>query len=108
MSEVLFFAVFLLLVAAILLFDLGILSKKSHVVKPKEALGWTLVWLSLALGFYFFLMHYGYLIHGVETTEEIQGLKTDISTLSPMKVLILKAYYKPTTILWLRSSCRVF
>jgi len=74
MSEVLFFAVFLLLVAAILLFDLGILSKKSHVVKPKEALGWTLVWLSLALGFYFFLMHYGYLIHGVETTEEIQGL----------------------------------
>ena len=71
MSEIIFFTVFLALVAAILVFDLGLLNKESHIVKPKEALSWTLVWLSLAMGFYFFLMHYGYLIHGIENTEQI-------------------------------------
>lgn len=76
MSAILFFVVFLSVIAAILAFDLGLLSKKSHVVKTREALGWTIVWVSLALGFFFFLKSYGYLIHNPQNIEELQGLIT--------------------------------
>jgi tellurite resistance protein TerC len=41
-------------IIAILLFlalDLGVFHKRAHVVKFKEALGWTTVWCALALGF---------------------------------------------------------
>ena len=38
-------------VLALLLFDLGVLRRKSHDVKIKEALGWSAFWISLALVF---------------------------------------------------------
>ncbi len=42
---------FLLFVAAMLAIDLGVFHRKAHAVRFKEALGWSLVWISLALVF---------------------------------------------------------
>jgi tellurite resistance protein TerC len=42
---------FNLCVVALLLFDLGVLRRKSHDVKLKEALGWSAFWIALALLF---------------------------------------------------------
>jgi len=49
---------FLLFVLAMLAIDLGVFHRAAHEVKFKEALGWSIVWISLALvfcvGVYFF------------------------------------------------------
>ena len=46
-------------IVIMLLLDLGVFNKKSHEVSNKEALGWSLVWISLAMVFsgiiYYFL-----------------------------------------------------
>lgn len=73
-NEVIFFTVFLIGIFAILAFDLGILNPKSHVVSFKEAAGWTCVWFTLSMLFYFFLRHYGHIIHGVSTVDELINL----------------------------------
>jgi len=71
-SEHLIFAAFLLFIAAILALDLGIFDKKSHEVKFSEALIWTFVWVSFAVGFYFLLFYFGDRLHGVKTIEDVQ------------------------------------
>ena len=40
-----------LLVLALLAIDLGVFNRKAHVVSVREALGWSAVWISLAVGF---------------------------------------------------------
>jgi len=47
----LLWAGFTAVVVALLLFDLGIFHRKSHVVGIREALGWTGFWIALALSF---------------------------------------------------------
>jgi tellurite resistance protein TerC len=42
---------FAVLVVAVLAIDLGIFNRKAHVVKPREALIWTAVWVALAFSF---------------------------------------------------------
>ncbi|HET8938893.1 MAG TPA: TerC family protein [Polyangiales bacterium] len=42
---------FALLVVVVLVIDLGIFNREAHVVKPREALIWTAVWVALSLGF---------------------------------------------------------
>jgi tellurite resistance protein TerC len=49
---------FNLCVVALLLFDLGVLRRKSHDVKLKEALGWSAFWIALALLFCGGIWHY--------------------------------------------------
>lgn len=53
--------VFTVFILAMLALDLGIFNRKSHVIKMKEAMLWTLFWVMLALGFaagiYFFYGH---------------------------------------------------
>jgi tellurite resistance protein TerC len=50
---------FTLVIVFLLLIDLGVFNKKAHTVKTKEALGWYLVWVTLAaifnIGIYRFL-----------------------------------------------------
>jgi tellurite resistance protein TerC len=46
---------FAVLVVAVLAIDLGVFNRKAHVVKPREALAWTGVWVALALGFAVFV-----------------------------------------------------
>ena len=71
-SEHLIFSGFLVFIAAILALDLGIFDKKSHEVKFREALIWTLIWVGFAIGFYFLLFFFGDRLHGVETIEDVQ------------------------------------
>jgi tellurite resistance protein TerC len=42
---------FLALVLTLLALDLGVFNRKDHVVGPREALGWSVLWVSLALAF---------------------------------------------------------
>jgi tellurite resistance protein TerC len=46
---------FAVLVVAVLAIDLGIFNREAHVIKPREALVWTGVWVALALAFNFFV-----------------------------------------------------
>ncbi len=71
-SEHIIFACFLLFIAAILALDLGIFDRKSHEVKFHEALIWTIVWVSLGIGFYFLLLYFGDRLHEVKTVEDVQ------------------------------------
>jgi tellurite resistance protein TerC len=54
-----FYAGFLLLVFVLLALDLGVFHRKAHAVSIREAAGWSVVWVTLALlfntGFYFFM-----------------------------------------------------
>jgi tellurite resistance protein TerC len=43
------------LVLAVLAIDLGLFNRNAHIVKPREALVWTGVWVTLALGFSVFV-----------------------------------------------------
>ncbi len=47
----LFWGGFLLLIAALLALDLGVLNRRPHAIRFKEALLWTLVWVMLAMLF---------------------------------------------------------
>nr|WP_315151171.1 TerC/Alx family metal homeostasis membrane protein [uncultured Flavobacterium sp.] len=50
--------VFAVAVVVMLLLDLGIFNKKSHVVSNKEAITWSLVWISLAMIFSGLIYHF--------------------------------------------------
>ena len=44
-------AIFVVVIVTMLLIDLGLVNKKSHQISNKEALRWTLIWISLSMGF---------------------------------------------------------
>ena len=46
-----FYALFTLFVVGMLALDLGVFHRQAHVVSPREALGWSAVWIALALLF---------------------------------------------------------
>jgi tellurite resistance protein TerC len=71
-NEISFFAIFLVFILGILLIDLGVFSKNNHKVGFMEALVWSIVWIGFSLAFYFFILHWGYLIHGIDNLDEIQ------------------------------------
>lgn len=70
-TELVLLGGFLLLIIFVLMIDLLVVGRKSHIVSTKEALGWTSIWVLLALGFYVFLKFYGHLLHGIETQAEL-------------------------------------
>ncbi|NOX47411.1 MAG: TerC/Alx family metal homeostasis membrane protein [Chlorobi bacterium] len=71
LPEIEFFLVFLVGIFFILLLDLGVFRKQDHVIGFTEALIWSAFWILLSIGFYFFILHYGNMIHGITTKEEI-------------------------------------
>ncbi len=70
-NEILFFAIFLVFIFAVLLLDLGVLSKNHRRVGFREATLWSVVWILISVAFYFFIIRFGYLIHGIDSIEEI-------------------------------------
>ncbi|WP_028296398.1 TerC family protein [Olivibacter sitiensis] len=64
-NEILFFASFLLFIAAMLAIDLGVFNKKDHVVSLKEAGIMSAVWVLFALGFFVILRYYGDRLHDI-------------------------------------------
>jgi tellurite resistance protein TerC len=71
MSEPLFFVIFLTGIIGILLFDLLVIGKKQHIVTFREAIIWSSVWISLALGFFFFLGWRAEMIHGISDYDSL-------------------------------------
>lgn len=70
-NEVIFFITFLIFIFIVLFIDLGIFDKHSHKISLKEALVWTIIWVSLSFAFYFFLRIKGNLLHGIDSLEEL-------------------------------------
>jgi tellurite resistance protein TerC len=70
-SEIILSGGFIVVILTVLLFDLLVVGRNSHVVKPREALIWTSVWVSLALLFYFILANFGHLLHDIDTPEKL-------------------------------------
>lgn len=62
-TELLFFTVFIGVIVAVLLLDLGVFEKRNHVVRFRQALRMTILWVIVSLCFYLFLYFYGHLIH---------------------------------------------
>lgn len=75
-TEVVLMSGFLLLIIFVLMIDLLVVGRHSHIVSTKEALIWTSVWFSLSMGFYAFLYYYGHLLHGIQTPEKLSEVVT--------------------------------
>lgn len=71
-AELLFFSGFLVLIIGMLLLDLGVFSKKHHVVTFKEAATWSAIWVTVAISFYFFLSFQGHWIHGIQDLSDLK------------------------------------
>ncbi len=63
-SNFIFWILFLVFVLLMLALDLGVFNRKAHVVHFKEAIGWTVVWISLAGLFAVLLTQYGHVMTG--------------------------------------------
>jgi tellurite resistance protein TerC len=63
-SNWIFWILFIVFVLAMLALDLGVFNRKAHVVHFKEAIGWTVVWISLAGLFAVLLSQYGHIMTG--------------------------------------------
>lgn len=75
-NEFIFFSLFTLFTILVTLFDLGIFSsKKSKIVSFKEAAFWSIVWVCLSIAFFFFLRHYGYLIHDISDEAHLHRIR---------------------------------
>lgn len=75
-NEVIYFGSFLVFIAAMLSLDLGVFNKKDHVVSLKEALIMSIIWVSLALGFYAVIYFKGDLLHGITDMARLQEVVT--------------------------------
>jgi len=75
MDNTLFFAAFLLSIIGILIFDLVFVGKDKHVISLKESALWTSVWVALAAGFYFVIMHIGEQIHSIDSLASLIAYK---------------------------------
>ncbi|NTW23483.1 MAG: TerC/Alx family metal homeostasis membrane protein [Lentimicrobium sp.] len=75
-NELLFFSVFVTIISGVLMLDLGVFDKRNHIVPFKEALIYTILWVSVSLSFYVLLIFHGEWIHmgGEGSLEEIRLL----------------------------------
>lgn len=71
-NELLFFTAFIGFIVGTLLLDLGVFSRKSHVVSFREAAIWSCIWVTFAIIFYFVLKSYGHYIHGIQTFDDLE------------------------------------
>jgi len=62
-------AIFSVVVLVMLLLDLGVFNKNSHAVTNKEAITWSLVWISLSMAFSGFIYYY----MGIEKFSQFQS-----------------------------------
>lgn len=90
--ELTFFFLFLVFIVAVLLLDLGILNKKSHVIRLREAIMWCLLWIILALGFFFLMKTHGEIIHGIDSNAELKQVVEKYG--QPVQIDMNAAYEK--------------
>lgn len=70
--EALFFIVFVIIILAMLLTDLLLVGRKSHIVSFREAAIWSGIWISSALLFFVFIWFFGEKIHGIESIDQLK------------------------------------
>lgn len=75
-NELLFIAGFLVFIILILALDLGLFSKKDHVISLKQAGIMSFIMILFAVGFYFLLILEGHHLHGVDSFERLQQVVT--------------------------------
>ena len=75
-SELLFSLGFLLFIVLVLALDLGLFSKKEHVISLKQAGIMSVIMVGLAIGFYFLLLTEGHQLHGIRDFAHLQGIVT--------------------------------
>ncbi len=72
--EVISMLVFLVFIVAVLMVDLLFVGRKVHVISTKEALIWSVIWISLGIGFYLVLFHLGHILHGIDSAEKLKEI----------------------------------
>lgn len=75
-NELLFSLGFLLFIVLILALDLGLFSRKEHIVSLKQAGVMSLIMVALAIGFYFLLLTEGHQLHGIKDFAHLQDIVT--------------------------------
>ena len=71
-NEMIFMGGFLIFIAFILILDLGLFSKKSETVSMKQAGIMSFLVVALSIGFYFILINYGHLLHGIDSLDRLK------------------------------------
>jgi tellurite resistance protein TerC len=74
-QEVLYFTLFSIAILAVLVLDLTVIGRRSHILSFKEAVVWTGVWVSLALLFYVFIRFHGDRFHTVNNLNDLIALQ---------------------------------
>jgi tellurite resistance protein TerC len=72
MPELLPLILFIVGILGILLLDLLVIGRKSHIISFREAGAWVAVWVSLAFLFYLFLLWQGEVIHGIRDEADLK------------------------------------
>lgn len=72
--EIISLVVFLAFIFAVLLVDLLLVGRKVHVISTKEATIWSIIWISLGLLFYFVLLNFSHLLHGIDSMETLKAV----------------------------------
>lgn len=75
-NEILSLLGFIIFITVILLFDLGLFSKKKTSVSLKQAGLMSVFVVLLSLGFYILLTYYGHEIHGIDSAEKLKDIIT--------------------------------
>ncbi len=76
MNHIYFWIIFNIFVLAMLALDLGVFNRRAHSVRFREALGWSLMWVGLALAFAVFVFFW----HGRrESLEFVTGYVIELS-----------------------------
>jgi tellurite resistance protein TerC len=78
-SQELLIISFCTVVVAILILDLTVIGKNSHVLSFKEATIWTAVWVTLALLFYVFILFYGDKFHDIRNFGQLISIRDKYS-----------------------------
>ncbi len=73
-NENIFLIGFLIFIFFILALDLGLFGKKSSAVSMKQAGLMSFFVVALSIGFYFVLISYGHLLHGIDSMEKLQHI----------------------------------
>ena len=73
LNEIIFFSAFIIFILSLLIIDLGVFQKTNHALSFREALIWTIIWVSISLAFYILIRHHGNWIHGSATLEALQN-----------------------------------
>jgi len=73
-SEIFVFVGFVILIAIILAVDLGIFNKKNHIVSFREAVSFTILWVTIAILFGGLIYFFGHLIHNIRDLEHLKEI----------------------------------